>query len=52
MTLTNNQILNLSIFFILIIYLTIENAHAEGNCPSGYYPIGGQGAQGLSLIHI
>ena len=50
MILTNNQIFNLSIFFIFIIYLTIENVHAEGNCPSGYYPVGGQGVQGCAPI--
>ena len=25
-------------------------AHAEGNCPTGYYPIGGQGVQGCAPI--
>ena len=50
MLLTSNQILHLPIFFILIIFLAIENAHAEGNCPSGYYPIGGQGVQGCAPI--
>lgn len=25
-------------------------AHAEGNCPPGYYPVGGQGVQGCAPI--
>ncbi|MDR0238052.1 DUF4189 domain-containing protein [Acinetobacter sp.] len=50
MILSNNQFFNLSIFFTLIVFFIIENAHAEGNCPSGYYPIGGQGVQGCAPI--
>ena len=27
-----------------------QHAKAEGNCPSGYYPVGGQGVQGCAPI--
>ncbi|WP_278492050.1 DUF4189 domain-containing protein [Acinetobacter gyllenbergii] len=47
---SKNQIFKLYIFFALIIFLGITNTHAEGNCPSGYYPIGGQGVQGCAPI--
>lgn len=30
--------------------LTASNVYAEGNCPPGYYPIGGQGVQGCAPI--
>lgn len=28
----------------------VDRAWAEGNCPPGYYPIGGQGARGCAPI--
>ena len=43
-------------FFISLISLTLFSltmsgvAHAEGNCPPGYYPVGGQGVQGCAPI--
>lgn len=37
------------LFFFLLVSLT-EVAFAEGNCPLGYYPIGGQGVQGCAPI--
>jgi len=30
--------------------LTASDVYAEGNCPPGYYPIGGQGVQGCAPI--
>lgn len=29
---------------------SIDSALAEGNCPPGFYPIGGQGVQGCAPI--
>lgn len=46
----SNQLFNLPIFLSLIVFLGIKSAHAEGNCPPGYYPIGGQGVQGCAPI--
>lgn len=37
------------LFFFLLVSST-EVAFAEGNCPPGYYPIGGQGVQGCAPI--
>lgn len=43
--------------FIIIIILFFEcalafcNAHAEGRCPPGYYPVGGQGVDGCAPIY-
>ena len=39
------------LFFFLLVSLT-EVAFAEGNCPPGYYPIGGQGVQGCALFRV
>ena len=40
--------------FLLVLAIAIASAsfgvHAEGNCPPGYYPIGGQGVQGCAPI--
>ncbi|WP_228270354.1 DUF4189 domain-containing protein [Acinetobacter colistiniresistens] len=47
---SSNQLFKLPIFVALIIFFGFEYAHAEGNCPPGYYPIGGQGVQGCALI--
>lgn len=46
----SNRLFKLPIFLSLIVFLGIESAHAEGNCPPGYYPIGGQGVQGCAPI--
>lgn len=35
---------------ILLLSLMTNSAFAEGNCPPGYYPIGGQGVQGCAPI--
>lgn len=32
----------------LSFFLFGQTAFAEGNCPSGYYPIGGQGVSGCA----
>ncbi len=42
-------------FFIALICLSVLSiissvAKAEGNCPPGYYPVGGQGVQGCAPI--
>ncbi|MDV3470280.1 DUF4189 domain-containing protein [Stenotrophomonas sp. C3(2023)] len=36
---------------VLSLSLTTGAAFAEGNCPPGYYPIGGQGVQGCAPIN-
>ena len=36
---------------VLSLCLTAGVAFAEGNCPAGYYPIGGQGVQGCAPIN-
>ncbi|MCP3044108.1 DUF4189 domain-containing protein [Xanthomonas euvesicatoria] len=41
-----SRILYLFIFCILL--SSCLNAYAEGNCPPGYYPIGGQGVVGCA----
>ncbi|KHL51364.1 hypothetical protein OZ10_20095, partial [Xanthomonas cannabis pv. cannabis] len=38
----------IALLFILV-FLSLET-FAEGNCPPGYYPIGGQGAAGCAPI--
>ncbi|HDS1825108.1 DUF4189 domain-containing protein [Stenotrophomonas sp. AG209] len=38
------------ILFFFLLFLLTEVAFAEGNCPPGYYPIGGQGARGCAPI--
>jgi hypothetical protein len=42
----------MKILILLIVGLIAfaENVHAEGNCPPGSYPIGGQGAVGCAPI--
>ncbi|WP_082061812.1 DUF4189 domain-containing protein [Xanthomonas sp. GPE 39] len=37
-------------FFSIAIFIFSMNASAEGNCPPGQYPIGGQGAVGCAPI--
>ncbi|MEA5124570.1 DUF4189 domain-containing protein [Xanthomonas floridensis] len=39
----------LTIFFFILLLVPIP-VLAEGNCPPGYYPIGGQGAAGCAPI--
>ncbi|MET0889157.1 MAG: DUF4189 domain-containing protein [Stenotrophomonas maltophilia] len=39
----------ISLFFLLA-FAVVEAAYAEGNCPPGFYPIGGQGVQGCAPI--
>ena len=34
----------------IALFIWSSHAAAEGNCPSGYYPIGGQGVQGCAPI--
>ena len=37
--------------FVLVVLVALpEGASAEGNCPPGFYPIGGQGVQGCAPI--
>ncbi|MCC4607138.1 DUF4189 domain-containing protein [Xanthomonas campestris pv. zinniae] len=36
------------LLLILILIFTPSLAYAEGNCPPGFYPIGGQGATGCA----
>ncbi|WP_115528119.1 MULTISPECIES: DUF4189 domain-containing protein [Xanthomonas] len=37
--------------FSLFLFLIPISALAEGNCPAGYYPIGGQGATGCAPMN-
>lgn len=42
---------SLTLFFLLSGVLIFHiSAHAEGNCPLGYYSVGGQGVQGCAPI--
>ncbi|MFS8393314.1 DUF4189 domain-containing protein [Xanthomonas campestris pv. raphani] len=36
--------------FVIILFFPARNSSAEGACPPGYYPIGGQGAVGCAPI--
>ncbi|MFA1733570.1 DUF4189 domain-containing protein [Xanthomonas campestris] len=38
------------IFLLLFFFFLSSESLAEGNCPPGYYPIGGQGAAGCAPI--
>ncbi|MGE8238118.1 MAG: DUF4189 domain-containing protein [Stenotrophomonas indicatrix] len=41
----------ISVLAVSLVSLALSaSAFAEGNCPSGYYPIGGQGVQGCAPI--
>lgn len=38
------------LLFYLFSFFIYSSVHAEGSCPPGYYPIGGQGVQGCAPI--
>ena len=38
------------LFFAVVLFSAAANVDAEGNCPPGFYPIGGQGVQGCAPI--
>lgn len=40
----------LCVALLPVMYFSISTAHAEGGCPPGMYPIGGQGVQGCAPI--
>mgnify|MGYP000880123412 CR=1 FL=1 len=40
----------LRVALLPLLYLAISVAYAEGGCPAGMYPIGGQGVQGCAPI--
>ena len=39
-----------ALIFLGLVGLSSGDAWAEGNCPAGFYPIGGQGVQGCAPI--
>lgn len=38
------------LFLLPLLYISVSTAHAEGGCPPGMYPIGGQVVQGCAPI--
>ena len=38
------------LFLVVLAYMAVSTAHADGGCPPGMYPIGGQGVQGCAPI--
>ncbi|AWH21815.1 hypothetical protein C1933_11650 [Stenotrophomonas sp. ZAC14D2_NAIMI4_6] len=49
----SNKVMNIHVLrigLLLLLHLAAFAVHAEGGCPSGMYPIGGQGVQGCAPI--
>lgn len=46
----SRYVLHLSVAGVLLWGIGFTLAHAEGNCPPGFYPVGGQGVQGCAPI--
>lgn len=45
----NNLFFRLVLCAAVVAFSSVD-LHAEGNCPPGYYPIGGQGGAGCAPI--